>query len=98
LSDGRLTLEPTEWNISEAELTEAVEWFSACYTYCSWAERAVVGGGFVHDYTALKKQYQKCYTAADAALFNLSGCDWARVQRSPLETAANHPNQSLLDL
>lgn len=95
LSDGRLTLEPTEWDLSESELTEAYEWLRLCYQYACW--HCLHGFNNIQDWEATRADYQRCAMAASAALYYLDATVWCDVSPTVLETAASHPNQSYLD-
>jgi len=92
LSDGRLTLEPTEWKLTEVELSEAYEWFRKCYQYACWA--ALHHQDPILDWDATRADYQQCYLACGAALYYLDDTEWCHVYPTALELAASDPRQS----
>ncbi len=95
LADGRLTLEPSEWELTETDLTEALEWFRLCYAYSCWA--ALHHQDPILDWEATRKDYQVCYLACSASLYYLDDTDWAPVPVTVFERAALDPRQSYLD-
>lgn len=100
MKDGRATLEPSEWQLNEAELTEFREYARDVLRWCGWVSSCGAPLPPGHDYSSLeetKSDWSKIFTAADTALFELDGCDWARVSRSSLESVAALDGQQTFD-
>lgn len=93
---GRFTLEPSEWELTEVELEEVVIWSRECLKWIGYVQHSGVYAPDETDWRELQSDYTKIYSAANTALFELGGCDWARVQRSPLEHAAAVDGQTLI--